>query len=186
MSDTIPPPPDYGEPWEYTSFRNCIRNRHNHTLELQDELRDRARQCVNACAGMADPAKEIQAMREKLEDKAITHLPLVQKLDAAERQLAACMVAMPVGNIRTHITTEAKHNKHATDHATNPGQWMQSLHHDSAHFIVNGIPACSNADNGAKIVPGMAWLPHDGCVRKCLRCMRHAENDKHSNQGSEI
>ena len=66
MSDTIPPPPDYGEPWEYTSFRNCIRNRHNHTLELQDELRDRARQCVNACAGMADPAKEIQAMRDAI------------------------------------------------------------------------------------------------------------------------
>lgn len=77
----------------------------------------------------------------------------------------------------------AKHNKHATDHATNPGQWMQSLHHDSAHFIVNGIPACSNADNGAKIVPGMAWLPHDGCVRKCLRCMRHAENAKLKDAG---
>lgn len=177
MSDTpTPTTPDYGEPLR-AAFGNAVRDRNGQLTNLEWSLRDRAIACVNACAGMADPAKEIQAMREKLEDKAITHLPLVQKLDAAERQLAACMVAMPVGNIRTHITTEAKHNKHATDHATNPGQWMQSLHHDSAHFIVNGIPACSNADNGAKIVPGMAWLPHDGCVRKCLRCMRHAEND---------
>lgn len=81
------------------------------------------------------------------------------------------------GHATSHatITTGVKAIGYATGHAT--GQWMQSLHHDSAHFIVNGIPACSNADNGAKIVPGMAWLPHDGCVRKCLRCMRHAEND---------
>ena len=81
------------------------------------------------------------------------------------------------GHATSHatITTGAKHNKHATGHAT--GQWMQSLHHESAHFIVNSLPACSNADNGAKIVPGMAWLPHDGCVRKCLRCMKKVEND---------
>lgn len=186
MSDTIPPPPDYGEPWSAFIHDTIVDKDNNWTACTEMEnIRDRIIACVNTCAGMADPAKEIQAMREKLEDKAITHLPLVQKLDAAERQLAACMVAMPVGNIRTHITTEAKHNKHATDHATNPGQWMQSLHHDSAHFIVNGIPACSNADNGAKIVPGMAWLPHDGCVRKCLRCMRHAENDPHQATASD-
>lgn len=162
MSDTpTPTTPDYGEPLR-AAFGNAVRDRNGQLTNLEWSLRDRAIACVNACAGMADPAKEIQAMREKL--------------DAAERQLAACMVAMPVGNIRTHITTEAKHNKHATDHATNPGQWMQSLHHHSAHFIVNGIPACSNADNGAKLDLGVAWLPHDGCVRKCLRCMRHAEN----------
>ena len=130
------------------------------------------------------------------------HSPILREFTLTERKRGAKISEIAVrlklpsgtvkawlfrGNATSHatITTEAKHNKHATDHATNPGQWMQSLHHDSAHFIVNGIPACSNADNGAKIVPGMAWLPHDGCVRKCLRCMRHAENDLHQATASD-
>jgi len=121
------------------------------------------------------------------------HSPILREFAITERKRGAkiseivARLKLPSGTVKawlfrghatSHatITTGAKHNKHATSHA--PGQWMQSLHHDSAHFIVNGIPACSNADNGAKIVLGMAWLPHDGCVRKCLRCMRHAENNK--------
>ena len=75
------PVPDYGEPWEYTSFRNCIRDRHNVLRQIEDDLRDRSRSCVNACAGMVDPAKEIRAMRGVI---------------------SACMSAMPVGNIQTH------------------------------------------------------------------------------------
>lgn len=62
------PVPDYGEPWEYTSFRNCIRDRHNVLRQIEDDLRDRSRVCVNACQGMADPAKEIQAMREAIKE----------------------------------------------------------------------------------------------------------------------
>ena len=117
------------------------------------------------------------------------HSPILREFALTERKRGAKIseiavrLKLPSGTVkawlfrghatsRATITTGAKHNKHAT------GQWMQSLHHESAHFIVNSLPACSNADNGAKIVPGMAWLPHDGCVRKCLRCMRHAENDK--------
>jgi hypothetical protein len=49
------------------------------------------------------------------------------------------------------------------------GQWMQSLHHDSAHYITNGQAACS-----AAVTAGDRWFPHDGCVRKCTRCMPHA------------
>lgn len=73
--------PDFGEPWEYTSFRNCIRDRHNVLRQIEDDLRDRSSSCVNACAGMVDPAKEIRAMRGVI---------------------SACMSAMPVGNIQTH------------------------------------------------------------------------------------
>ena len=119
------------------------------------------------------------------------HSPILREFAITERKRGAkiseivARLKLPSGTVKawlfrghatSHatITTGAKHNKHATSHA--PGQWMQSLHHYSAHFIVNGIPACSNADNGAKIALGMAWLPHDGCIRKCLRCMRHAEN----------
>lgn len=55
------------------------------------------------------------------------------------------------------------------------GVWMQSLLHDSAHYLVEGVPACSNSPKGARLSPGMSWFPHDGCVRKCTRCMPHAQ-----------
>jgi hypothetical protein len=64
MSDTPATPPDFGEPWEFTSFRNCIRDRHNVLRSIEDDLRDRARVTVNACAGMADPAAEIAHLRD--------------------------------------------------------------------------------------------------------------------------
>ena len=66
-------------------------------------------------------------------------------------------------------TTGGKTSQHSTAHST--GAWMQSLHHDSAHFVINGIPACSNGPTGARIDAGMRWFPHDGFVRKCTRCM---------------
>ena len=55
---------------------------------------------------------------------------------------------------------------------------MQSLFHDSAHFVIDGRPVCADAANGAK---SAAWLPHDGCVRKCPRCMKHAGNTECTN-----
>lgn len=67
-SITQQPAPDFGEPWEHTSFRNCIRDRHNALRQLEDDLRDRSRVCVNACRAMADPAAEIQAMREAIKE----------------------------------------------------------------------------------------------------------------------
>ena len=54
--------PDYGEPWwksgQYTV--EPILDREGDAVD-EDE---RAIQCVNACAGMTDPAVEIAAMRE--------------------------------------------------------------------------------------------------------------------------
>lgn len=67
MSDTIPPPPDYGEPWS-AAFGNAVRYRNGQLTNLEWSLRDRAIACVNACAGMADPAKEIAAMREAIQE----------------------------------------------------------------------------------------------------------------------
>jgi hypothetical protein len=58
------------------------------------------------------------------------------------------------------------------------GEWMQSLHHDSAHFLINGQAACAGAQNGVHNLPGVVWFPHDGYLRKCMRCMKHAPNDQ--------
>jgi len=57
------------------------------------------------------------------------------------------------------------------------GQWMQSLHHDSAHFLVNGLPVCADGPTGAKVNAGDRWFTHDGCLKKCLRCVARA-NEK--------
>jgi len=53
------------------------------------------------------------------------------------------------------------------------GQWMQSLHHDCAHYVTNGLPACHGSPTGAKLIPGMQWMPHTG-LRQCRQCMSHA------------
>ena len=55
---------DFGEPWSLSSFRNCIYTRDGKLQEIIDDLRNRSFRCVNACAGMSDPAAEIQAMRD--------------------------------------------------------------------------------------------------------------------------
>ena len=76
----------------------------------------------------------------------------------------------------THSTpaNEGKTPQHSTQHSTPAGAWMQSLHHDSAHYVITGIPACANGPTGAKIDAGMRWFPYDGFVRKCTRCMGRA------------
>jgi len=67
MSDT--PTPTYGEPWKplqpeliYDSSAYWMADAFN------PSIRDRIIACVNACAGMADPAAEIQTMRESLRE----------------------------------------------------------------------------------------------------------------------
>lgn len=67
---TEQPAPDYGEPWKlHTDFAYDITV--NGALAASFEELDKANRaisCVNACAGMVDPAAEIQEMREELAD----------------------------------------------------------------------------------------------------------------------
>lgn len=87
---------------------------------------------------------------------------------------------LPIGTVKVWCHRGGKNETplyvgEATKHET--GKWMQSLHHDTAHFITDGRAACEGAQNGAKIVGGSMWHPHDGCVKKCLRCLKRAENE---------
>lgn len=52
--------------------------------------------------------------------------------------------------------------------------WQQCLHFDSAHLFRQGDsrPVCADSSPGLATTPGMLWLPHDGCVRKCKRCAK--------------
>ena len=67
MSDTsTTPTPDYGEPWSAFDFGQCKTRRGAmlaHFFELIAGARNRAIACVNACAGMADPAKDIARLK---------------------------------------------------------------------------------------------------------------------------
>jgi hypothetical protein len=56
----------------------------------------------------------------------------------------------------------------AQENAPPLGQWMQSMHHDSAHFITDKTSLCS-----VKVMAGDRWFPLDHCVRQCSRCMAH-------------
>lgn len=58
---------DYGEPWNKTYFDHEKSNNKIRCYHLLPGDLKRAIACVNACAGMADPAAEIQAMREALQ-----------------------------------------------------------------------------------------------------------------------
>lgn len=58
--------PDFGEPWT-RSFANAFKINTGELRHFECGWRDRAIACVNACAGMPDPAAEIQALRDKLE-----------------------------------------------------------------------------------------------------------------------
>lgn len=62
--------PDFGEPWQLTTdfaFDITIRGELAASFD-KIEHATRAIACVNACAGMSDPAAEIQAMRDAVKE----------------------------------------------------------------------------------------------------------------------
>lgn len=63
-----PEKPDYGEPWKVGSIHKPLLDCYGHDPLLLHRTTKRIIQCVNACAGMADPAEEIQAMRGAIKE----------------------------------------------------------------------------------------------------------------------
>jgi hypothetical protein len=119
-----------------------------------------------------------------------SHSPILREITIQARRQGRTFASiaeelrLPVSTIKSWLyrrhattTTPDKSALHATtpppSESAKTGQWMQSLHHDSAHFLINGQAACAKAANGVHQLPGVVWFPHDGCVRKCMRCMRH-------------
>lgn len=75
------PTPDYGEPWQHDTENNLVSDRYGMIFNPLDEL-PRIIACVNACAGIPDPAAEIARLREELK-QARKHLAAAGK--GAER-----------------------------------------------------------------------------------------------------
>lgn len=67
--NTEKPTPDYGEPWTTRIIYGCHPwfDRHGQVVQMNDAEIERIRVCIQACAGMPDPAAEIEAMREEIE-----------------------------------------------------------------------------------------------------------------------
>ena len=76
---TQQPAPDHGEPWQLTTdfaFDITIRGELAASFD-KIEHANRAVSCVNACAGIADPAKEIAALKQVGIANATMHLEAV-------------------------------------------------------------------------------------------------------------
>lgn len=73
QGECLNPAPDYGEPWiaDERPQHDAIFTNDSTPLCLmfrKGGFSQRAADCVSACAGMADPAKEIAAMREAIRE----------------------------------------------------------------------------------------------------------------------
>ena len=79
------PAPDYGEPWHEQEPPHPISVRAG-VYWLNPRQFNRAVACVNACAGMADPAKEISELKayaQKCKDGCITLSHSIDRIDYA-------------------------------------------------------------------------------------------------------
>jgi hypothetical protein len=68
MTPPTTPTPDYGEPWNCSGkFQDIVYTRSGMVGADSQLYRDRIIACVNACAGMADPAAEIANLKMELD-----------------------------------------------------------------------------------------------------------------------
>jgi len=72
------PAPDYGEPWSEQYPPHPV-TKDKGVYWLNPTQFNRAVACVNACAGMADPEKEIAAMREAIREAVTASSSLLEK-----------------------------------------------------------------------------------------------------------
>jgi hypothetical protein len=107
MSDT--PTPDYGEPWKFNQGEPSIESRDDDAVltgidyEIDDAKIQRAVSCVNACAGMTDPAAEI-AMLKLARERALDAVDAFEEeRDELRSDVAALLNALPNG---AHDVTE--------------------------------------------------------------------------------
>jgi len=106
----------------------------------------------------------------------IRNLVVTAKRQGKSYRLVAHEFHMPIGTVKRWCSSTdgtPHYEEKNPPHGTPSGTWMQSIYHDSAHFITAGHAACENAQNGVHALGGVVWFPHDGNLRKCLRCMNH-------------
>lgn len=89
--DTSSQTPDYGEPWHPQEPPHPI-SKDKGVYWLNPKQFNRSCECVNACAGMTDPAAEIEMLklaRERALDMADAYQDTANERDALRRDIAA-------------------------------------------------------------------------------------------------
>jgi hypothetical protein len=78
-----PAPASYGEPWECSLKHDAIFTAGSKVVAIQPDFyfAERASQCVNACAGIADPEKAIQAARDALQKTIVREYAFINDVD---------------------------------------------------------------------------------------------------------
>lgn len=156
----------------------------NHILSRYERCRD-ALPCVRlvgklsfwlSCLYVADRPRTIRELANATSltySHAKVHVDLMQK-----NQLVTITGKPPMYTATDRMLYLLGFSKPASK-----GEWMQSLYHNSAHFMRDGQAACASATNGVHSTPGTAWFKHDGNLRKCFRCMKHADPATASDKG---
>ena len=95
---------------------------------------------------------------------------------------AAAKLGIPRSTLRGWLAKEAS-KRSKTPPQSKPvepasavirGEWSQSLLYDSAHYLIEGQPACAGTPSGARPLHASAWFTHDGNLRRCFRCLHVA------------
>jgi hypothetical protein len=79
IADFLDPPPNYGEPWSLRHGKWLVDDDDDEIVN-DNEKKQRAVACVNACKRMRDPEREITALRDEIK-------ALKERLDKAEREI---------------------------------------------------------------------------------------------------
>jgi hypothetical protein len=126
--------PDFGEPWHPDKTWPqiiCNKGGVHAMVDVFDKtpgLRDRIISCVNATAGMADPAKEIQAMRDAFKETALA--AVCQERDARieinSNVVALFKLPIPLQELASTIEhLEVVHKGHELRMLEQPKGWLQ-------------------------------------------------------------
>jgi len=121
--------PDFGEPWQPSdTWKDIALNSKGSFVSESPAYRDRIIVCVNACAGMADPAREIQTMRDAFKEAAFA--AVCQERDARieinSNVVALFKLPIPLQELASIIEhLEVVHKGHELRMLEQPKGWLQ-------------------------------------------------------------
>lgn len=122
---------------------------------------------------LSEGSRSKSAMAEPAEAAALVVETQTLSTQAGAGAAASVPSAATAGHTSTHSTAAPVRVAAAVDEAAAPvrprGAWKQSLHHESAHYVVAGVALC-----GARVPEGTPWHNHTTGLRRCTRCMPKA------------
>lgn len=161
-----PEKPDYGEPWKKYD-ENGIQSRDEFWIAdvKTPSIRDRIAACVNACAGMDDPAKEIEAA----EREAVTLAKSMHRRHYAESAPQwECLSDVPgiISQIDNMHAGVCQQLAAAQAKLSSVYQWIERHSQDG---FINGLTHDQNLDRIAD-----AWADKEETMREAIKAAHGA------------